>query len=612
MTRLEARTLKILNLGILAHVDAGKTTLTEALLQEAGVVGTAGSVDDGTTRTDSMALERARGITIRAAAVSLTVGDLTINIVDTPGHPDFIAEVERSLSVLDGAILVVSAVEGVQAQTIVLFRVLRRLRVPTIIFVNKIDRSGANPDRVLERVKVRLSRNLVVLNRAELVGTERARVVPHSWVDPVYAEEVTNLLAMHDDELLSMAIERPDAAAGQALQARVRRWCAATQVHPVLLGAATIGVGISQVLDAVREFLPTSDGDEDRPLSGLVFKVDRDLAGSPVASVRIFDGKLVTRDRVLVGGRATKVTGIQVLRDGTAVKSDSVSAGMIAQLRGLDGVRIGDPIGERPPVRPGQVFPLPILESAVVADSPQDRPRLYSAMAQLAEQDPLINLRQDDVRHELFVSLYGGVQKEVLQQTLKGDYDVAATFRETETICHEAPSGTGEAVIRLGDPGNPFFATLGMQVSRGQEGSGTTLVIQAEIGNLPVYLFKTLGAFTDALHQTLVSTLQQGLYGWQVDDCRVVLTDCGYAAPLTGAADYRKLAPLVVMAALAQAGTRTLEPVQSFRLEAPADSRHSLLRTLSAARGTEGDVEMAGDQLVLTGTIPAASVYRLR
>src|ERR1700710_2515284 len=149
--------MPILNLGIVAHVDAGKTSLTERLLHTAGVIDTIGSVDDGSTQTDSLALERQRGITIKSAVVAFTIGDVTVNLIDTPGHPDFIAEVERVLGVLDGAVLVVSAVEGVQAQTRVLMRALRRLAIPTLIFVNKTDRRGADPARVLRELRERLS-----------------------------------------------------------------------------------------------------------------------------------------------------------------------------------------------------------------------------------------------------------------------------------------------------------------------------------------------------------------------------------------------------------------------------------------------------------------------
>src|SRR3954464_9558609 len=186
---------RTLNLGILAHVDAGKTTLTERLLHAAGIIDEPGSVDAGNTQTDQPPLQRARGITIKSAVVSFAVGDVTVNLIDTPGHPDFIAEVERVLSVLDGAVLVVSAVEGVQAQTRVLFRSLRRLRIPTLIFVNKIDRTGASEAGVRADLTARLTPDIVAMNEARDAGPRHARVLARPIPDEVGAE--------HDDALLA-------------------------------------------------------------------------------------------------------------------------------------------------------------------------------------------------------------------------------------------------------------------------------------------------------------------------------------------------------------------------------------------------------------------------
>src|SRR6266436_7921501 len=166
--------MRTLNLGILAHVDAGKTTLTERLLYAAGVIDEIGSVDEGTTQTDSLALERKRGITIRSAVVSFAIDDVTVNLIDTPGHPDFIAEVERVLSVLDGAVLVISAVEGVQPQTRILMRALQRLRVPTLVFVNKIDRPGAGDERVVRAISERLTTAVAPMGTVQALGTRAA------------------------------------------------------------------------------------------------------------------------------------------------------------------------------------------------------------------------------------------------------------------------------------------------------------------------------------------------------------------------------------------------------------------------------------------------------
>src|SRR6266700_1193053 len=183
--------LRTLNLGILAHVDAGKTSLTERLLYAAGVIDEIGSVDDGSTQTDTLALERQRGITIKAAVVSFQINDITVNLIDTPGHPDFIAEVERVLSILDGAVLVVSAVEGVQAQTRVLMRTLQRLKIPTLIFVNKIDRGGAEYDRILRDIADKLTSAIIPMGSAKDLGTREADFTPFTAADATFTARLT-------------------------------------------------------------------------------------------------------------------------------------------------------------------------------------------------------------------------------------------------------------------------------------------------------------------------------------------------------------------------------------------------------------------------------------
>src|SRR5689334_12303967 len=197
----------MLTLGILAHVDAGKTSLTERLLHATGAIDELGSVDDGSTQTDTLALERQRGITIRSAVACFAIGDVTVNLIDTPGHPDFIAEVERVLSVLDGAVLVISAVEGVQAQTRVLMRTLQRLEIPTLLFVNKIDRGGASPERVLHEIAQKLSPAVVAMGSADDAGTHLARFRPYGATDPAFTARLADVLADHDDALLAAYLD---------------------------------------------------------------------------------------------------------------------------------------------------------------------------------------------------------------------------------------------------------------------------------------------------------------------------------------------------------------------------------------------------------------------
>ncbi|MGC1211091.1 MAG: GTP-binding protein, partial [Micromonospora sp.] len=341
-----------LNLGILAHVDAGKTSLTERLLHSAGVIDELGSVDDGNTRTDTMTLERQRGITIRSAVASFPVHGVTVNLIDTPGHPDFIAEVERVLSVLDGAVLVVSAVEGVQAQTRVLVRTLQRLRIPTLIFINKVDRAGADPQRVLRQIAEKLTPHVVATVRVEEPGTPAARCTPFDPDDPAFTNGLVDLLSAHDDALLTAYVEDERAASrgrlGRALATQTGR----ARVHPVFAGSAITGAGMEALTAGIAELLPAAEGDEDAPLSGTVFKVERGPAGEKIAYARIFSGVVRVRDRIrLRGGEEAKVTAISVFSDGDAVPQRSVGAGRIAKLWGLADVRIGDVLGA-PPDRP--------------------------------------------------------------------------------------------------------------------------------------------------------------------------------------------------------------------------------------------------------------------
>src|SRR5215467_8949440 len=254
--------MRTLNLGIVAHVDAGKTSLTERLLHAAGVIDEIGSVDDGSTQTDSLALERQRGITIKSAVVSFPIDDVTVNLIDTPGHPDFIAEVERVLSVLDGCVLVLSAVEGVQPQTRILMRALQRLEVPTLLFVNKIDRVGADPERVLDEIEQRLTPEVVPMGSASGLGTRAAEYA--SFGEP-------------DDDLAERA--------------------RAGELHPVFFGSALSGAGVEEIKAGIAGLLPARGGDGDGPLSARVFKIERGPAGDRIAYTRLFAGTLAVRDR---------------------------------------------------------------------------------------------------------------------------------------------------------------------------------------------------------------------------------------------------------------------------------------------------------------------------
>ncbi len=328
--------MRTLNLGILAHVDAGKTTLTERLLHAAGVIDEIGRVDDGTTQTDTLTLERQRGITIKSAVVSFVIDDVTVNLIDTPGHPDFIAEVERVLSVLDGAVLVISAVEGVQAQTRVLMRALQRLRVPTLIFVNKIDRGGAQYERLLRSISERLTPAIIPMGSARDPGTRSPGFTPYDAADADFTSRLVDLLSDHDDAFLAAYVNDETTVSYRQLRDELAAQTEQALVHPVFFGSAITGAGVDSLTAGIIELLPAAEGDADDPVSGTVFKVERGAAGEKIAYVRMFSGTVRVRDRLQFSrNEEGKVTAISVFERGSAVRQASVAAGRIGKLWGL-------------------------------------------------------------------------------------------------------------------------------------------------------------------------------------------------------------------------------------------------------------------------------------
>jgi ribosomal protection tetracycline resistance protein len=622
--------VKTLNLGILAHVDAGKTSLTERLLHSAGVIDEIGSVDDGSTQTDSLALERQRGITIKSAVVSFVIGDVTVNLIDTPGHPDFIAEVERVLGVLDGTVLVISAVEGVQAQTRVLMRALRRLRIPTLIFVNKTDRAGANPGRVQADIAERLTPAVVAMGSVSGVGTRGCAFRPYGADDKAFTARLAEVLAEHDEALLAAYVADEAALPYRRLRRELARQARRSLVHPVFFGSAITGAGVAELAAGITGLLPAAQGDATGPVSGTVFKVERGPAGEKIAYVRMFCGALRVRDRLPsghaaappagLGGRPAparegerKITAISVFERGPAVPAEQVRAGQIGKLWGLRDVQIGDMLGAPPPGRAQHRFAPPALETVVAPRRPADRGALHAALTQLAEQDPLIGLRRDDARTELLLSLYGEVQKEVIQATLATEYGIEATFSASTTICIERPAGSGAAFEIIDTPPNPFLATVGLRVDPAPAESGVRFRLEVELGSMPFAFFK-------AVEETVTETLRQGIHGWQVTDCVVSMTHSGYwprqshahahfdKSMSSTAGDFRNLTPLVLMDAIKLAGTTVCEPVHRFHLEIPADTFGAVLPVLARLRAVPGAPVVRGSLCLLDGDIPAAQV----
>ncbi len=613
--------MESLNLGILAHVDAGKTSLTERLLYEAGAIDRLGSVDDGNTQTDTLAVERRRGITVRSAVVSFEIENMSVNLIDTPGHPEFIAEVERVLRILDGAVLVISSVEGVQPQTRVLTRVLVRLGIPFLVFGNKIDRQGAREDSLLQEVPEALGLTVVPMGTTSAIGTKRADFTPWAANDSDHRAALADVLGAHDEQLLSDYLEDEHRLSRERLGKELRAQLRKCLVTPVFFGSARTGAGVRSLLSAMADLFPGSvPGDTEAQPSGTVFKIERGQSREKVAYVRLYSGAVHPRDHLVYGdGHQDKVVAVAA-PDGRADPArHSATGGNIVKVWGLRNVQIGDRIGQLGVEEPVREFAPPTMASVIQPRDPADGARLRVALDELAEQDPLIGVRLDGDANEISVLLYGEVQKEIVQSTLEDDYGIVVEFRETTTIYVERPTRPGEAAELLTSDANPFMATVGLRVDPGPEDSGVRVVLDVDKRSMPLFIYKSEGRFVDHMTQYVRRALARGPYGWEVIDCVVTLTKCGYyigdgptkpTVPMarTSSADFRLLTPLVVSQAVVRAGTRVCEPTVRLRVDSPSGTTGELLEAIvqlggsveeSRARGGVSTIEarMSADGL---------------
>ncbi|MEO5704875.1 MAG: GTP-binding protein, partial [Candidatus Limnocylindrales bacterium] len=526
---------------------------------------------------------------------------------------------------LDGAILVISAVEGVQPQTPLLYRALERLRVPTLLFINKLDRRGADPERTREQISKRLTPALVPMNEAVNPGTPGVAIRTSVLDDEARRSMLIERLVEADESLLEAFVED-----GSIAWPRLRRAIAdqsrAGRIHPVFLGSAATGLGVDVLLGSMAALLPEATGDPDAEVRGRVFKIERSSGGDRVAYARLFAGTVHARDRITYGaGGEGRITALAVTGSGGATQAQAVAAGQIAKLGGLAGIRVGDPIGAATITDEERQFPPPALESIVAPRSPAARGRLRAALNELADQDPLINVRQDDELGEISVSLYGEVQKEVIGETLAREFGVEVTFAPTTTICIERPIGTGEAHEVISSPShsnisgkssatsdNPFAATLGMRIEPAKAGAGISFRVDVDVKLVPLYIFNTVPQFEAQMTRFIEDALEEGVHGWRLTDCVVTLFDSGYRRTGSTSADFRKLTPLVLAAAIRQAGVVVCEPMTSIRIEAPVESGRGIAGVVMGADGRILGQRSAGERTTIVALVHAGRIHEVQ
>ena len=590
--------MKIINIGILAHVDAGKTTLTESLLYTSGAIPELGSVDKGTTRTDTMLLERQRGITIQTAVTSFYWKNYKINIVDTPGHMDFLAEVYRSLAVLDGAILVVSAKDGVQAQTRVLFHALQKMKIPTIIFVNKIDQEGIDLQSVYQNIREKLSGDVMVMQDVSLT--------PEVSLTDIEDIEKWDSVVAGNDELLEKYI------AGEPLKIQdlQREKCRRIQngsLFPIYHGSAKNNIGTEKLIEVIAEtFVPETENSQSK-LCGYVFKIEYTDQKKRLSYLRLYHGTLHLRDTLLLSKKKKiKITEMFIPSNGEIVPADHACSGEIVILSD-DTLKLNDILGNEKllPHKTRIDNPMPLLRTTVEPQKPEQREALLNALTEIADTDPLLHFEIDTVTHEIILSFLGKVQLEVICSLLEEKYHVRVAMREPTVIYLERPIKKATYTIHIEVPPNPFWASIGLTVTPLPAGSGTRFKSEVSLG----YLNQS---FQNAVMEGVRYGMEQGLYGWRVTDCEICFDYGVYYSPVSTPADFRFLAPVVLEQALKRAGTQLLEPYLSFTLFAPQEYLSRAYNDAPKYCAVIESTLLKNDEVIFTGEIPARCIGEYR
>ena len=584
--------MKIINIGILAHVDAGKTTLTESLLYTSGAILELGSVDKGTTRTDTMFLERQRGITIQAAVTSFNWNDYKINIVDTPGHTDFITEVYRSLSVLDGAILVISAKDGVQAQTRILFHALQKMNIPTIIFINKIDQDGINLNNIYQNIKEKLSNDIIVMQNVTLTPEISIKnIIDLDDWDPVISK---------NDKLLEKYIVGEKLTI-QELMYEEYRCVKKGSLFPIYHGSARNNIGTQQLIEAISNLFCSEMNENDSELCGRVFKIEYTDHKQRLVYLRLYSGTLHLRDTIMLPEKKKmKLTEIYIPSNGEMIQTKIVCSGDIFIIPN-NTLRLNDIIGNEK-ILPCNVWndkTVPILRTRIEPIKIEEREKLLDALTEIADTDPLLRYYVDTITHEIIISFLGTVQLEVICSLLIEKYHINIRIEDPTVIYLEKPLQKADYTIHIEVPPNPFWASIGLSITPLPIGTGIQYESKVSLG----YLNQS---FQNAVREGINYGLEQGLYGWKVTDCKICFEYGVYYSPVSTPSDFRFLAPIVLEQTLKKAGTQLLEPYtpEGYFSRAYKDAqKHCAIIETSQSKN---------DEVIFTGHIPVRCINEYR
>jgi elongation factor G len=651
MSSTAARLAKTRNIGIMAHIDAGKTTTTERILFYTGRSHKIGEVHDGAATMDWMEQERERGITITSAATTPEWRDHPIQLIDTPGHVDFTVEVERSLRVLDGAVAVLDAVAGVEPQTETVWRQADKYGVPRIVFVNKMDRTGADFDRCLEMLGDRLGVNAVAVQLP--IGAEEAFVgvvdlvtmtallwdkgtgiefrteaIPAEMLPAAEAARhaLIEAVAETSDELMEAYFESGQLTDSQ-IRFGLRTGVILGKLVPVLCGSAFKNKGVQPLLDAVVDYLPspadipaitgeTPSGDpvvrhpdDDEPFSGVMFKVQTDPFVGRLSYVRVYSGRLATGDSVLNATKGRKDRVGRILRMHANAREDvtEIRTGDIVAFVGLKDAATGDTLTEpgAPIVLERMVFPEPVISVAVEPASKDDQDKLSKALAALSEEDPTFRVRSDPETNQTVIAGMGELHLEILVDRMRREFKVVANVGRPEvayreTITTPATKVEYRHIKQTGGRGQYAHVVFDVEPN---PGGGFEFVNKITGGAIPKEYIPAVG-------HGVKSALTVGtMAGYPVIDVKVSLVFGSSHDVDSSQMAFEMAGSIGVKEALRRAKPVLLEPVMSVEVVTPEDFLGDVVGDLSGRRGRVEGIDMRGNARVVSALVPLAEMF---
>lgn len=645
---------RVRNIGVAAHIDAGKTTTSERILYYSGRTHKIGEVHDGAAEMDWMEQEKERGITITSAATRLQWNNCNINLIDTPGHVDFTIEVERSLRVLDGCVVVFCAVGGVEPQSETVWRQADRYHIPRIAFINKMDRIGADYPHVIEQMRKRLGANPLSLHLP--IGAEsgfrgvidltamRARIweegegdygvvftdtdVPEEFRDEADAAHGLMLesLADHDEGILTKFLEG-DPIEVDEIRRAVRKGTLTGQIVPVLCGSALKNKGVQLLLDAVVDYLPSPldvppvkgfdpDTHEERirkpdikePFSALAFKIMADPHGR-LTFFRVYSGELRAGQQVLNVGKKKKEKIGRLLRMHANKREEiaSVGPGDIACAPGLNFAATGDTLSslDSPILLEKLTLPDPVISVAIEPKTVADQDKLSFALDRMAEEDPTFHVKVDDETGQTIISGMGELHLDIIVDRVMREYGVKANVGKPQVAFRETITRTAsyEERYERQHGGKNHFAHVCLEVFPRESGSGFEFINEAPLEEIPEM-------FISCIEQGLRENMQSGiLLGYPILDVGARLKGGSYHQQDSSEMAFTIAASIAFREALEQAGPVLLEPMMSIEIVCPEECMGDILGNLNARRGRTSGMEQRGTTQVVRAQAPLSEMF---